>query len=262
MSAKPTLEEVLKYAKPIIFQFIHKFAADSPDEHKEEIEQCAYVRIIEAYDRLDVEKGWKSFIYTHAGGAVQDYKKFGKGFHEQRWSIAKTEKPNGRHSSKIRDRVTPTQTVEDEEDELLDIDFILGGFGVFSEQTSTSKNIKWDLVARMASVDDVIHIFAKYLLGFKIEEISRFFGMSRSRTTQLIAAFVRRFDDPDIAEDTWFMQTIFAFGLCSKLGLKEVDQSKTMGFPYGWNLKPVDLYSKQATPIPVEFQLSLFDVNQ
>lgn len=256
MAAKPSKEVVLKYAKPIIYDFINKYGADIPDEHKEEIEGDAYVRLLEAYPRLDKELGWKSFTYNHCRGAVLDYLKFGKGTQENKWSIRKEEDHKSRSRNKIKERVF----LESSDGEEYDLDQVIGEAGLFSEINIKEVNINWDLVARMSSCDESIHATAKWLRGFKIDEISRGFGVSRSKVAQLIQAFIFRFDDPAYCLDTWFLQTAYAFGLCGKLGLKPIDQSKVVGYPIGWNIAPINLDSNKIMEIRESVQLSLFEV--
>lgn len=235
-ATKPSLDEVIKYATPQIRKFIGKFAADLPMEQREEIEQDGILRIIRAYDNLDVSLGWKSFIYTHCEGSVKDYLRFGKGFHESRWSLALKPGEDTKFGRKIRDRVSL-----EFDGESIDIDQIIGAHGVFSEMKFDEVQIRWELVARMASQDEVLHAFAKSLLGYGIEQMAPVFGLCRARVGQLIQAFVERFDDPDLADCPWFKQTCYAFGICTHLGMKDIDQSEVMGFSIGWGLPQVDL---------------------
>lgn len=85
--AKPSMDEVLRYALGNVRKQIYDIAGYIPDEQKEEIEQEAMVRVIALYPKLDPSKGWKSFVYTHAVGAVKDYQKLGHGFSETRKSL-------------------------------------------------------------------------------------------------------------------------------------------------------------------------------
>lgn len=254
MKEKPSIEEVLKYAKPQIFKFIAQYAKDVPAEHREEMEQCAYIRLVEAYDGLEADSGWKSYVYNHCRGAVLDYLKFGHGFHEQRWSLAKPEEVDSKFVSKIRDRLA----LVDQEDGEVDVDFVLGAHGVFSEMDSNRSKIRWDLVARMASQDECIHALAKFLLDYGALEMAPAFDKCRSRIGQLIDAAIARFDDPEWADEIWFKQMCFAFGICEHLGLPDVDQSTVVGYSVGWSLDPVDLYDVSALESGGE-QLNLFD---
>lgn len=255
---KPSLEEVIKYATPQVRLFIGKVATDLPWEQREEIEQEAYLRLIEAYENLDPEKGWKSFVYNHCRGTVLDYIKFGRGFHEQRWSIAKEETHGSKHVTKIRERVF---MVSSEDGDDLDLDQVLGSNGVFKSLKEKPVSIRWDLVARMSSQDECLHVFAKHLRGIGIDEMVPVFNLCRARIGQLIQAFIDRFDNPDYAECPWFLQTCYAFGICEELGLPDVDQSKVLGFSIGWNHRPVDLDSLEPNFVLKEqaAQMGFFD---
>lgn len=256
MSERLEKETVIRYAQPIVYKFILKYAPDIPHEHKEEIEQTAYMRLLESFDSIDPSLGWKSFTYNHCRGAVLDYLKFGVGFAENKWSIRKDEAQDARHRNKIKERVF-LDTADGED---IDMDHILGQNGIFNSLSEPEISINWALVSRMASVDQAIHAFAKRIRGFEIKEIARCFGISKSQAGQLIAIFIDRFDDPQLCSDVWFLQTCYAFGLCKHLGLKEVDQSTICGFRVGWNIPPVDLDSDEAVHLDDGLQLSLFDV--
>jgi RNA polymerase sigma factor (sigma-70 family) len=237
---KPSLDQVIKYATPLIKKFIGECATNLPEEQREEILQDAYLRIVTAYKELDPDKGWKSFVWNHSRGAVFDYLKFGKGFHEQRWSIQKEESHGSQNVNKIKDRIQ----VVNSEDEDQSIDQTLGQHGIFSSFDSEI-NINWDLVARMASIDDALHAFAMHLLDFSQEEIAPKFAACRTSVGGLIQSFVQRFDDPELNDCEWFKQTCRAFGIADKMGIDgDMHSNKNiMGIAVGWSLKPVDLYS-------------------
>jgi hypothetical protein len=232
--AMPTKQEVLEYAKPLLRKFISENAADLPYEHKQEIEQSGYLRILSHYDVIDAGAGWKSFVYNHCRGAVLDYLKAGHGFQENRWTIAKQEGKNSRFKTKIRERVS----VVNSDDESLGIDALAGLFGIFDELDLPRIEIRWELVAKMASQDKVIHAFAKHILGQTIEQIAPTFGKERARAGQMVQAFIARFDDSSQLTEKnrqWFLQTCYAFGLCGILGLEDIDQG------VAHTLEPVDL---------------------
>lgn len=252
---KPSLDEVLKYAKPQVKKFLSDYAKDYPQELKEEMEQSAYLRLVEFYPQLEADSGWKSYVYHHCRGAVLDYIKFGKGFQEQKWSIQKTEGATSRFQDKIRNRVS----LNDLQGEDVEIDHILGSNGIFSELKDAQSSIRWELVARMASIDEGIHALAKFILDIGIKEMTPSFELGRSRISQLIDAVVARFDDPEQAECPWFLQTCYAFGLCEHLGMPDVDQSEVVGYSIGWNLEPVDLLEIKK-PKRKSKQLTLFDL--
>lgn len=240
---KPSLDEVLRYSKPLVAKFIGQFAADSPVEQKEEIHQTAALRLIEAYSFIDPEQGWKSFVYNHSRGAVLDYLKFGTGFAEERWSISKVEEHGSRNSHKIRTRESLCGAGSDSND--IDIDHVLGANGVFNPSSVGSMKINWDLVSRLASTDEALLAFAKWLRGFSIDEIGLVLGLSRARTGQLIVDFVKRFDDPSRAIDPEFCQVIWALGLADRLGVRDCDQSIIYGYSIGWKRNAVDLDSSE-----------------
>lgn len=256
MVGKPTKEEVVKYAKPIVYKFIGELACDLPPEQKEEIEQEAYLRLMSGYQNIDPTLGWKSFVYNHCRGAVLDYLKFGKGFAEQKWSILKEEEEDARHRNKIKHRVSNV-TAEGED---ADVDQILGNNDVYNSFTDPDIKIRWNLVARMATTDKVIHAMAKRIRGFEMQEIADVFGITKAQANQLIMQFVERLDDPDLNFDPWVLQTIYAFGLCRHFSIKEVDQSIIFGFPIGWNAKAADLDSDMKMSLDEQVQLSFFDV--
>lgn len=250
---KPSIEEVLKYAKPLIANFIKKFAADLPYEQKEEIHQEANLRLLEAYPDLNPEAGWKSFVYNHSRGAVLDFMKFGKGFAEDKWSIQKPEENGSRHVNKIRDRVKPA---EDQVE--FDIDAVLGAHGVFSEMDMDSPNINWELVSRMSSTDQALRAFSCWLRGFSIEELGPIMGLSRARVGQLIEEFVARFDDPTYALSPWFCQILWALGLARRFNVPDKDQSELVGYSLGWHLTPINLDSTDHKPVYRELQEDFF----
>lgn len=233
---KPSIEEVIRYATPQVRKFIGEIASDLPIEQREEIEQDAYLRLVSAYDAIDAELGWKSFVYLHCRGAVLDYCKFGRGFHEKRWSIASEEGPGSSNPGKMRSRL---DLVADGED--VDIDHVLGMNGAAVEAAVDVVKIRWELVERMASQDECLRAFASHIRGNGIEELAPTFGLCRARVGQLIQAFAARFDDPELADCPWFKQTCYAFGLCKHMGMPDVDQSEVLGFQVGWGLPRVDL---------------------
>lgn len=257
MAQKPSIEEVLKYAKGNIIRFIGQYAADLPMEQKEEIEQTVYVRLIQVYEGLDADAGWKSYVFNHCRGGVLDYVKFGKGFEESKWSIQKEEETGSQNISKIKTRITEVET-DDKDGE--SIDEILSRCGISSSVKENVIRIRWDLVAHMAAQDEILHAFAKFVIGFSVDEISQNFGLCHSRISQLIQAFVDRFDEPMLAEDVWFLQTLYAFGLCRHFNVPDVDQSEVHGFPIGWGSRKVDLYDDKPFETDSQKQMSLFDV--
>lgn len=234
---KPTINEVIAYSKPLIMKFINQYASSLPREHKEEIEQTAYLRIIKAYEGLKADGGWKSFVYNHSRGAVLDYLKFGVGFQEDKWTIAKDEEHGSRNVHKIRERIHLSFDDND-----FTIDQVLGQEGIYNELNLDEVRIRWDLVARLARVDDQLHAFALWIRGYHIEQIGPVFHLSRARIGQLIESFIARFKNPT-PNDYWFRQICYALGICEMLDIKDVDQSANYECKLGWNYEPVDLDS-------------------
>lgn len=228
----------------MVDHFIKKKAHDCPSEHKEEMQQEAYVRILRSYERLDATKGWKSFVFNHCRGAVMDYQKFGKGFAEDRWSLHK--KNDKRKSFKMHSRMD-----FEREDQNLSLDSVMVASGLFASIDELKIDINWSLVSCMAAQDEIIHVFAKYLIGFEVVDLAIFFNLSRARIFQIIELMVARFDEPSLIDDVWFLQTCYAFGLCQKFGMENVDQSsKFLDFKIGWTAAPVDLYSMTPIRLP------------
>lgn len=256
---KPSIEEVLKYAKPIIRKFIGEKAKDLPHEQREEIEQTANLRILQAYDRLDPDAGWRSFVYNHARGAVLDYQKFGCGFEEAAWSLAQEEEVGSRSLLKLRDRV-PLVATNGEDAQIEDIAAREGVSLSFGDEELQIR-INWELVARLASTDIELHVFAKYLKGYSIEEMAPVFGLSRARVGQLLEAFQERLDSPRTMNEPWNRQIAFALGAGRAIGLLncEKDQSEVYGWPIGTDLAPVDLDSLIPAPVESDNQLA-FDL--
>lgn len=243
---KPTIQEVIDYARPIAGKLISEKAADAPREHKDEIEQCVMLRLIEAYPGLDESKGWKSFVYNHTRGAILDYLKFGDGFAEQRWSLRDGEPEEGEDPApvKVPKLTSRVELYRDgEKDDAFDIDRALGQHSIFHELDVESPVIKWELLARLASKDEHLHAFAKYLRGISIEDMAPVFGVVRTRVSQMIQAFLDRFDDGEHAECQWFMQTCYALGVSRLLGMPDEPVRYPSGNHVGFNLNPVDLDS-------------------
>ncbi len=149
------------------------------------------MRLCDAYERLDPEKGWKSFTYNHCRGAMLDYLKFGKGYKENKW-IPKDKEGKPNEQPRLTQRI---QNFDHKENRSVDLDQALGLNNVFDEMDPDTIKIKWELLARMASVDENLHAFAKLLLGHTIEDMAPVFGLCRTRVSQMIQAFVDRFDD-------------------------------------------------------------------
>lgn len=118
VNKKPSMEEVVAYAKPLVRKFIATTRArELPKEQREEVEQSVMLRVLEAYAGLDPDAGWKSYVYNHARGGVLDYMKFGRGFQESRWSLGNKDVP---------DPALDAEPAEDEDDALDGLDPVTG----------------------------------------------------------------------------------------------------------------------------------------
>lgn len=264
---KPAIEEVVAYAQKNVEIYIRDKASDLPREQKDEIRQDAFLRVVKAYENLDPEQGWKRFVQMHCAGAVLDYTRWGNGFQETNKSLrepdandeqafgsdtqsqtnvsdsVKAEEEDAepeneaqpRKSWRLRYRVTHVS----EDDTTLDVEQVAGFYGVFAKMPSIDKRVRprWELISRMANVDDDVHLIAKLLLGFTQTELGPMFGVSRERIGQRMRAFLERLDDPEHIHSRWVKQIIFAFGLSEVYGEPDVDQE------IGWDQEPIDLGS-------------------
>lgn len=239
---KPSLDEVLSYAKNQVRYFISKKASKYPKEFKEEIEQECYLSIIIKYNEIEAERGWKSLVYQKAHGVVQDYIKIGKGDEFSKLSV----------NNKNFRRAKITRNEDNEETEFSQF---LGQNGIYTEDPSETVDIKWDLISRLASQDIRLRCFAMHLIGHTLEQIALVVGKEHSRVGQYIQEFIERFDDPEYSSCGWFLQTCFAFGLCEKLGIPNIDQQ------LGHQLPKVDLndLNPHFTVLNNRAQMSLFN---
>lgn len=227
---KPSLDEVIEYASKRISYHLIRVPNSVPAELKEEMQQDAMVRVIEAYPKLDADKGWKAFVELHCQGAVKDYLKSGKGFIEHKKSRFKIAEGEDTPREIMKHRV---DVVNDDGDRL-DAGEVLGINGISSEDTDElDHKIKWDLVSRMARVDHTIHLLAKVLLDFDIAELSNTFGVTRERLSQRYHAFLAEMRSPLSARDPWLNQAMYAFGIG--------DEISDNGL--GYDHDPIDLYS-------------------
>lgn len=251
----PTREEVLEYAEKQIKYYIKENASYLPEEQKDEIRQEASIRLLSAYDRIDPEKGWMSFVQSHCWGSVMDYLRSGDGFEE---SGDKEEEddpaaPKTQKAPKLKKRISLTSY--DGEDR--DLEHILGANGIFIEDEDPSEFMvhpNWDLIARLASRDEKVHLVAKILMGCTQTAEADNFGVSRERLSQRIREFFDELDKPENLHSKVINQTIYAFGLSQYFGMEPVDNG------VGWDWPPVDLKSANSKEEIERFiQPSLFD---
>lgn len=238
---KPSLEEITEYADKMLDVYLGKHAAHLPREQKDEIKQRGFLRLIEAYDRIDAEKGWKAFVQRHCRGTVLDYIRLGAGFEESSLgpSAEERESDEGELDETYAPQRLRTRVIgrDDEKDQTLDVEQVAAVHGIFTDFEPKEKlKLRWRLIARMAAVDQDIHLIAKMLLGFRLTELAAPFQVSREMLHQRLNAFVERLDDPEFYHDPWVQQTIYAFGLSEHFGMEPRD----MGV--GWQYEPVDLF--------------------
>lgn len=227
---RPTKEEVLKYAERMTKFFISRKAKFLPKEQQEEIQQIAMIVMLEKYDEIRAE-GWKSLTYQKCRGVVLDYIKQGTGFEDD----------SDNH------RVDLANSDGDD----ISIDQVMGAEGIFTDSLLDKINIRWDLVARLASGDIQLHAFAKQLLGIQLRIIGPVLNVEIARADQLVKEFIDRFDNPEYADDTtdkgmWFRQCCYALGISEIMGWpNEPAKYSDLNSGIGFGLKPVDLYSEE-----------------
>lgn len=222
---KPTFEEVYSYAKKYIEWNIRKKASKLPKEIKEEISQDAYLRVWQAYENLDPTRGWRSFIRLHCSGALLDYLKGGKGSLEDSLESERLE---------IRDK---DGTLLSEED-------ILGLCNVYHVDGLKKEKFQpnWELLSRLVSLDQDLHIVCKVLLGFSQEAIAAQLiteegkTISRERVGKRVSEFFHRMDSIVNLGDDLTEQMIYALGLCKFYHMPDTD----LGL--GWDLQHFNLY--------------------
>ena len=234
--------EVIKITQKTAKREILKRASFLPEEIKKEILQSAHLRVLEAIRRINPEKNWKSFVKTHARGAVLDFIGAGKHYEEMKWSARVDSEDSEDYKEKPRHRVSGV----DEENNPLDVEMIAGIFGKHHDPPDKIK-INWLLVHRMAYHDICIRCLAMWVMGRTLKEISQVIGKTPARAQQYIKEQVKKFDDPEHYKSEWVNQTIYAFGLSELFNMKAQDNGM------GWNHPPVDLDSLE----PIQLQLEL-----
>ena len=128
-------------------------------------------------------------------------------------------------------------TVNSEDDRSLDVEEIAGIAGVFADPRQLTAGVRWELVARMASVDRELHLVAKLIRGFTQQQLAQDAGCTREMLSQRFYGFIANLDSPENYHSRWWAQIIFALGLCEEYGMPDQDQA------LGWDLPPVDLDS-------------------
>jgi hypothetical protein len=258
---KPTIDEVRVYAEVNLGKIIHKRLHYLPEELKDEARQSAFERVVKAYDKIDVTKGWKSFVYRHCVGAIQDFDKRGQGNSESKWSLKKPKpdadgnpQPQKKNSTpKMTERVSFTNF----DNESRDIEHGLGSIGIFSELDIESPKINWELVSRLSSVDHQFLVFAKLVRGFTIEEIAESFGVKRGVIVDKLKKFMDR-----VHQINFDLQIIYSLGLSDRFGARPIDQSIVTDSKIGWENEEIDLDAWDHSDILYSEPLEIESVNQ
>lgn len=250
----PTIQEFLAYAEPQIEYYIRKMARSLPEEQKEEIAQDVRVRLCNAHKKIDATKGWRALVQSHCSGAIKDYLGRGKGYEESKWAF-KAKRAGDEAGDSIRFRETGP---EDGEQESPNSDQVLDMQHTDEPEAPEGLDVKirWDLLARMCSVDHDLHIFVLHeIFGAKLTEIAKLFGMTKERIGQRLENFVQSLDDPAYTDNPWINQIIYALGLCGRFGMSDRDQG------LGWTYKPVDFSVHQKKIDDLDQQLTFFDLD-
>lgn len=253
---KPSFDEVYAYAMDSVGYNIRKIASHLPNDQKEEIQQEAAIRVWKAYQILDVNQGWKSFIQWHTKGAVQDYLKLGHGNIED--GFVSNEAMDG-----LKYRVSNSVFEDDSDMDCVDQTLALNGVHSESQMVEEKFKPKWELLSRMAADDDDLHIVCKMLLGYSQRQISEQYikakkgSISRERVSQRIYEFFDKLDSCENFNDKWSAQCIYALGLSDYYKEKDIDNG------LGWNLKAFNLCSEDSfKAVKSELQISFSDVNK
>ncbi len=217
---KPSLDEVLAYVEKSLNYNVQRYGKKLPKEHQDEIKQEARMKILERYPKIRPE-GWKAYISQICAGTVKDYKKQGTGFEDGFGWVR-------------------FDNLSSEDDEI-SVDKVLSSNGVFTKADPLKIEIKWDLLEKMASVDQRLLAFLKQIRSEKLKDIAPNLGVSVSRADQLINEFIAKFDDPEEAENPWMIQTAYALGISELLGLPNRPICVNEGFMVGEKLTPINL---------------------
>lgn len=243
----PEWKEVEDYTKSQLSYHLSKYRGRYPSEIIEDISQYCWLEVWKAYsNRMDGEKGWKAFVQRRISGAIKDFLKLGQANEEVKWraKIKKLQDDDEDGSGQtiasyaISERVTSVESGEGQ-DFNSSVEMIAGVYGVANTDSINLNRINWDLVSRLASVDDSVLLVAKHLIGDTFEEMSERSNVTRERFSQKFSEFFDRLDSYRSDGDKWCDQVIFAFGLCDVYGTPKIDNG------LGWDLEPVDLFSDE-----------------
>lgn len=251
--SKPSIEEVLQYADEQIAYYLRynsKHAKRFPKEHLEEAAQDARMRVVQKYQQMKPDAGWKSYTQRLVLGAILDYARGGDGYKETNWRIQGNAMKG---SGAIGFRETGPKG-----DEPMMMEQIID-LGLFrpSSHTPASK-VRMELLLRLCSQDDDLNMLTRYFFNeVPMHEIAKAFGVTRENVGQRIQSLLDRFNDPGRNSNPWTLQIIYALGLCEHFDVREVDQG------YGWNLPIANLEARKPSPNSAgESQLDLFGALQ
>lgn len=259
---KPTLDEVLKETDKKVAFWLFKLAYKLPPELKDEIKQNARLEIFEYYEKIEAV-GWKSLLNRKCMGFVIDY-------HKQRKGLISFGKKMKRAESK------------DSNGEDIPIDSVIEKYGVLDKKESCDVDIKWDLLAKLASSNLQLKAFVKNkVIGIKLEDLGPHFNIEITRVNQLVQEFISNFEyfkaqtkkikktiaeefsddqlifsqsEMDLIENEfheangdsdyfWLKQCCFALGLCKTLDIPDRPVYLNDSKGYiGQHLNPIDLW--------------------
>lgn len=216
------LEILLDHARKVTKQAIRKYCKRCPPEQQDEILQMALLMVLELFDKKQIRrKFWKTYLRIRCRGLAQDYKKQGTGF-EDGAGWVRFENMNS-------------------EDDEISVDQVLSSNGVFSKWDPARIEIKWEMLAKLASMDFHLECFLKQIRSEKLKEISPVMGVSVSRADQFINEFIERFDDPERYHNDWDIQIAWALGISEMLGLPNKPLLRHDGGIVGDSLIPINL---------------------
>lgn len=227
---KPSREDFLAYAEASAKSFVSRKLSTLPPEIREECIQEALLRAVTVYDdKLEANEPWKGYCWRHATGAVLDYLRNGESFEENQWSLQDS-------ATAINQRVTDSN---EDGTENIDVSQLAGRYGVAEESDPCAPAINWPLMERLAREDKSVKILGKYLLGFRLEEISHEFELTGERIGQMLGDIIERIRKPSKKDLLYphFVQLLYALGI-THLDMKIEDQG------VGWSFEPVDLFKE------------------
>jgi RNA polymerase sigma factor (sigma-70 family) len=240
MSERPSKDDIVKYAKKTVDYHLHKFAKNLPEEQKDEVRQEAMIRVLVAYENLDTEKSWKTYVQQHCKGAVLDYLRAGNGFEETGWIASDKSSVEPTTGMRLTRRIEIVSG--DDDSDALNAEDIAGLFGMFDEIEPNEFKPNFDLLFRMSGVDQEIHLITKLLLGFNQTELAEQYekGITRERLSQKVDEFFKKLDAPEFIGNRWIEQTIFALGLCEYYTMPNKDNGQ------GWEFHRFDLFDQKS----------------